>query len=109
MRRLFETAAAYEYVLYSFYSDEMKPLSIIHNDILPIVMERFKDILSAMDVQKGTNHLRIAKIIYSNPEFNSNNSYYKALKISRSTLWRFRTKYVDTLRMVIEHFNTKNE
>jgi hypothetical protein len=72
-------------------------------------MERFLEILSAEDSQKGTDHIKMVKNIYSNPEFCGNGNYCKALKISRSTLWRYRSKYVDTLRMVIEHFNTKNE
>lgn len=102
--KLVDAHTLYENLLFAYFSMEKDAIQLLYSDNIDSIMERFLDIFVNEDIQKGTNHAKLIQLIYSNPEILNKNDFVKGLNISYSTLQRYRDRYSNTLKIVIDRF-----
>ena len=94
----------YENLLFAYFSMEKNTVRLLYSEKINLIMERFLDIFENEDMQKGTTHVYYIRLIYSNPDIVNKTDFVKKLNISYSTLQRYRDKYSNTLKLVIDRY-----
>lgn len=105
--KLVDALTLYENILFAYFSMEKNALRLLYSKKIDSVMERFLDIFASEDIQKGTHHATLIPMIYSNPDIINKNQFVKELNISCSTLQRYRDRYSNTLKLVIDRYLKK--